>query len=331
MQSGSERKRTAGYVLLFFLLGVGMSGVSGCSGSHEGKQSNAGRTVRLVYVDRAEAVALTHLARVLLEDRMGYKVDTVMTDVDEAYSSVAQGRNDAFLDAWLPVTHKSYMDKYGSELVDLGPDYKGARMGLVVPDFVTIETIEQLNGAREKFAAKIMGIQWDAGIMGATSKAIEAYGLDYVLLPSSDPSLTASIDTAFIDNEWVVVTGWKPHWMWGRWKLKFLEDPKKVYGTEENICTVVTKTFPARMPEVTQFLRNLYLTDPQLTRLMADVEANPHDPGQGVRVWISGNEAVVDAWLPAKQPTAFHRPDAHKPGTLVDPSPADGPGDGPAA
>ena len=325
MRIRGRNSRTQWDILVVFLLTVGLFGVNDCSGSHEGKQSDAGRTVRLVYVDRAEAVALTHLAKVILEDRMGYRVDTVMTEVDEAFSSVAHGRNDAFLDAWLPVTRKSYMDEYGKDLVNLGPNYRGARIGLVVPDFVTIGTIEQLNHYREKFAAKIIGINWDAGIMGATNRAIEAYGLEYVLLPSSDPSMTASIDTAFIDNEWVVVTGWKPHWMWGRWKLKFLDDPKKVYGTEENICTVVTKTFPARMAEVTQFLRNVYLTDAQLTSLMADVEANPHDPGQGVRVWISGNEAVVNAWLPAKQPTAFLRPDAHKPGTVVDPPPGHGP------
>ncbi len=304
MQSGSERKRTAGYVLVILLLGAGLSGVGGCSGSHEQKQSDAGKTVRLVYVDRAEAVAMTHLAKAILEGRMGCKVTAVMTGVDEAFSSVAEGRNDAFLDAWLPVTQKSYLDKYGNALVDLGPNYKGARMGLVVPDFVTIETIEQLNGTRQKFAAKIMGIEWDAGIMGTTSKAIDAYGLDYVLLPSSDPSMTATIDSAFIDNQWVVVTGWKPHWMWGRWKLKFLDDPKKVYGVEENICTVVNKSIPTRMPGVTRFLRNFYLSDEQITRLMADIEENPHDPGQGVRVWVSKHETVVDRWLPAERPGA---------------------------
>ena len=321
MQNRSEKKRTVGYVLVIFLLGVALSGAGGCSGPHEEKQSEAGRTVRLVYVDRAEAVALTHLAKVILENRMGYKVNTVMTGVDEAFSSVADGRNDGFLDAWLPVTQKMYMDKYGDDLVNLGPNYKGARIGLVVPDFVTIESIEQLNGYREGFATKIIGIEWDAGIMGATNKAIKTYGLDYVLLPSSDPSMAASLDSAFIDNLWVVVTGWRPHWMWARWKLKFLDDPKKVYGEEENINTVVTKTIPARIPEVTLFLRNFYLTDAQLTSLMADVEKNPHDPGQGVRIWISNHEAVVTGWLPGKQPVAFHRPDPQKPGTVADPSP----------
>ena len=42
--------------------------------------------------------------------------------------------------------------------------------------------------------------------------------------------LKKSIDA----NEWIVVTGWTPHWMFSRYPLKFLEDPKEEFGDSEH-------------------------------------------------------------------------------------------------
>jgi glycine betaine/proline transport system substrate-binding protein len=154
-------------------------------------------TVKLGYVNWAEGIAMTNLAAAILEDKMGYQVETRMTDVAPLFASLANGGTDAFLDAWLPVTHKSYMEEYGDKLEDLGYNYENAKIGLVGPSYMSIDSIEQLNDAKDDFNGRIVGIDAGAGIMSATEAAIEAYALDYQLMPGSGPTMTAALKKGY--------------------------------------------------------------------------------------------------------------------------------------
>ncbi|WP_212926819.1 glycine betaine ABC transporter substrate-binding protein [Oceanobacillus sp. J11TS1] len=59
-----------------------------------------------------------------------------LTDVDVAvvFESVASGDVDATLAAWMPVTHKEFYENLKDNFIDLDPNLKGAKIGIVVPD-----------------------------------------------------------------------------------------------------------------------------------------------------------------------------------------------------
>jgi glycine betaine/proline transport system substrate-binding protein len=67
-------------------------------------------------------------------------------------------------------------------LVVLGEAFSGTT-GLVVPAYVTINSIEELNANKDKFKGEIIGIG-GAGIHANTVKAIDLYGLDYEQITS---------------------------------------------------------------------------------------------------------------------------------------------------
>lgn len=271
----------------------------GCGDPEKAAKS---KTVKLVYVNWAEGIAMTNLAKAILEDKMGYQVEIQVADVGPVYTSVASGDADAFLDGWLPVTHASYMEEYGDKVVDLGTNYDGARIGLVVPSYVTINSITEMNDNAKKFNGEIIGIDAGAGIMKATDRAIETYDLDLKLIPSSGPAMTAALKKAIDNNEWTAVTGWKPHWKFARWDLKFLEDPEEVYGTVENIHTIARKGLQMDMPDVALFLKNFHMTDQTLGDLMGKIaEAEKEDPATVARTWMTNNADVVAGWLPTVQ------------------------------
>jgi glycine betaine/proline transport system substrate-binding protein len=58
-------------------------------------------------------------------------------------------QRDVFLDAWLPNSHKDYWADY--EKVVIGEAFSDATTGLVVPTYVTINSIEELNANKDKF------------------------------------------------------------------------------------------------------------------------------------------------------------------------------------
>ena len=37
----------------------------------------------------------------------------------------------------------------------------------------------------------------------------------------------------------MVITGWKPHFMWAKYKLKYLKDPKGVYPKDQ--CVIISR------------------------------------------------------------------------------------------
>jgi glycine betaine/proline transport system substrate-binding protein len=167
------------------------------------------------------------------------------------WQAVATGDVDGITTAWLPVTHGHYLDKVGDKVVDLGPNCEGAAIGLVVPAYVTIDSIEELNAHAAKFDNEIIGIDPGAGIMSKTEKAVEEYGLDLKLMEGTGAMMTAILADRIKNNEWAVVTGWTPHWKFARWDLKYLEDPKNVYGGEEKIHTFVRRVSKRTTPKPT--------------------------------------------------------------------------------
>lgn len=273
------------YFLSFLLL------LTSCSGRKDDK------TISIGYINWDDGIALTHLTEVILEQQ-GYHVILKNADPAPIYATMAGGKVDLLMDAWLPATQADYMKQYGKNLEILGEIYPDARIGLVVPDYVTIQSIDQLNANREKFGRDIVGIDAGAGIMHATDMAIEKYKLDYKLLESSGPAMTAVLKRAIDEHKWIVVTGWTPHWMFTRFKLKFLEDPKGVFGKAETITAIARKGFSKQHPFVAKLIGNMHLTTDEISSLLNDVSQNEYNEKEGAEKWVKDHQELVNSWIP---------------------------------
>lgn len=273
------------YFLSFLLL------LTSCSGKKDNK------TISIGYINWDDGIALTHLVEVILE-QLGYRVILKNADPAPIYATMARGKVDLLMDAWLPATQADYMKQYGKNLEILGEIYRNARIGLVVPDYVSMNSIEQLNANREKFKGEIIGIDAGAGIMHATDLAIEKYKLNYKLLESSGPAMTAVLKRAIDEHQWIVVTGWTPHWMFTRFKLKFLEDPKGIFGKVEIITAIARKGFGKQHPFVAELIGNIHMTTDEISSLLNDASQNEYNEKEGVEKWVKEHQSLVDSWIP---------------------------------
>ncbi|NHM25573.1 glycine/betaine ABC transporter [Desulfofundulus sp. TPOSR] len=155
---------------------------------------------------------------------------------------------------------------------------------------------------KEKFNGEIIGIEPGAGIMKATEKAIKEYSLDYTLKDSSSAAMVAALKSAIESKKWIVVTGWTPHWMFARWDLKYLEDPKGVYGGEEHIATIARKGLQKDAPAAYQMLDAFYWQPSDMEAVMLDINVNKMDPDEAAQKWIRENEDKVKKWIPEGVP-----------------------------
>ena len=109
----------------------------------KGAKAGNGESINLVYVAWDTEIASTNVVGKILEQN-GYDVTLSQVEVGPMFAGVANGSADAFVAAWLPGTHLEYYNKYKEDIIDLGPNLKGTKNGLVVPDYVDIDSVEDL-------------------------------------------------------------------------------------------------------------------------------------------------------------------------------------------
>lgn len=247
-----------------------------------------------------DAEVVSKMAAIILQQGMKKDVELTLADISVQYRGVADGDLDAMLMSWQPLTHESYMNKYGDRLEDLGPIYEGANLGLAIPDSIPVSEVSSIAdlkkpGVMERFGGQIQGISPNAGITGMTRKAMDAYGIDYELLSGTGPKMAMEIGKAVKKDKGIVVTAWRPHWKWAKYDLRYLEDPKGVFGGSEAVHAVATKGFSQRQPEIAAFLERLDLSVAEVEALMLAARNSSHR--EAIYSWINEHSERVNYWM----------------------------------
>ncbi len=265
-------------------------GGAGGTGAGNGNSSGDKGSIEIGYIPWDEDIAVSYLWKQLLEEE-GYRVTLTQVEVAPLFAAVANGSIDLFMDVWMPSTHGQYMDRFGDQVEVLGTWYDQADLGLAVPDYVEARSIEDLKQYADRFGKRIVGIEAGAGLMRVTREsAIPGYGLDdWELVQSSTPTMLAELDRAIQNQEWIVVTLWRPHWAFAKYDIRYLEDPKGLMnptGAEE-IQIIGREGFSEDFADVAKWLGNFKLTDEQLAQLEATIQDHGADqPEKGVQAWL---------------------------------------------
>ncbi|MET0610014.1 glycine betaine ABC transporter substrate-binding protein [Pseudomonas caspiana] len=255
------------------------------------------KEVSIGYVDGwSDSVATTNVAAVVIKQKLGYDVKLQAVAAGIMWQGVATGKLDMMLSAWLPVTHGEYLAKNKDNVVNYGSNFKDAKIGLIVPEYVKANSIEDLK-TDASFKKKIVGIDAGSGVMIKTDQAIKDYGLDgYKLQASSGAGMIAELTRAENKKESIAVTGWVPHWMFAKWKLKFLEDPKGVYGAAETVDSVGSKELATKAPEVAEFLKKFqWKSKDEIGEVMLAIQDGAK-PEAAAEAWVAKNPDRVKEW-----------------------------------
>lgn len=162
---------------------------AGCTGT---QATEPKKEIRIGYVTWDCAIASSNVMKLVFEEA-GYDVELIAVDAGPLFQALASGSVDFTTTGWLPHTHEHYWEQYGDRIDYVKENIPGAaRIGLVVPTYVTIDSIEEMNGVADQFGGRIVGIEPGAGIMTRTEQAIDEYGLNYELVASSSAGMAVS-------------------------------------------------------------------------------------------------------------------------------------------
>ena len=262
----------------------------------------AAEPIKMAVTNWADVLSVANVAKYVLETNLKQPVQFVQADIGIQYQGVARGDLDIMVGGWLPVTHAMYYAKYKNDLDDVGVIYTGGKNGWAVPAYIPESQVSSISDlekpdVKSKLNGTIQGIEPGGGLMQASEKTIKAYDLNgYNLQSSSEAGMLAGVQRAYQSKQWVVATVWSPHWLFQKWQMRYLKDPKGTLGGEEQVHAFASKQFATKFPRADVFFKHFKLT-------LADVEAiefegnSTNDYATAAKKFVDAHPEKLKAWL----------------------------------
>ncbi|SEM93151.1 glycine betaine/proline transport system substrate-binding protein [Mesobacillus persicus] len=149
----------------------------------------------------------------------------------------------------------------------------------------------------EQVDYKIIGIDPGAGIMNLTiNDVLPGYELDeWEVVEGSGSAMAAALKKAYDKEEPIIVTGWSPHWKFASYDLKYLEDPKGIYGGAEDVNTIVRQGLKEDHPDAYKLL-DQFQWEPEHIETVMNLIQEGSEPAEAAAQWASENEELVSTW-----------------------------------
>jgi glycine betaine/proline transport system substrate-binding protein len=293
------KKRTSALIAAGAITALALTGCSADAGSADTLENGDQKTVDLaVFNGWDEGIAVSELWKAVLEEK-GYTVNLEYAEPAPVFTGLAHGDYDLNMDVWLPVTHKSYIEEYGDDIVDLGAWNEESKLTIAVNEDAPIDSLSELAENADLFGNRLVGIEPGAGLTETTNEqVIPTYGLEGMeYLTSSTAAMLTELTAATDNGENIVVTLWEPHWAYGAFPLKNLEDPEGALGGTEGMHSYARDGFAEDYPTLAGWIENFEMDLDTLYSLETAmfVENDTDDYAPIVEKWISENQDYVDS------------------------------------
>ena len=314
-----------GKILLTVLVGGSLI-LAGCAGEvEEDKQ-----TITIADKGYASCTVSMTLLRIVLEDELGYPVETPLLSWPVTWAGIAAGDVDIDPDVWYESQRES-VDKYVVEqrVAELSPVYSDCAQGWVIPTYVAeehgITRVEQLNDYVDLFDEDANGLgEIYIGPAGWTATEVDkikvkSYELNYEWHSQDEWVQYALVQGKIEKHEPVLFYIYQPHWAFGRWDLTWIEEPEHsddlwnyTPGDIEGSYIACTwnpvdvyigmrSALEDEAPDAYKFFNNYKISKDAVNFLIMEIEDVPGNPAQDpttvCRKWLNDNPDILAEWL----------------------------------
>ncbi|GAA3904502.1 choline ABC transporter substrate-binding protein [Halomonas cibimaris] len=245
-----------------------------------------------------------------LFDALGYAPTQQEIGATIAYQALGENELDAYLASWLPAQQGMYDTATSGkqQLVDLGTNVDGARLGFVVPDYVYqagYTSGEDLcsKDLQDKAGGTIYSIEVGSGTSDllADMQDSATYCLDeWNLSETSASGMFSQAKAAMNRDEWIVFYAWTPHWASIEYDIQFLDDPEDAWGPDggrSDVRTLITPTFAEQNPNAARLLEQLTFSADQQSAMISGFSYEERPADEVALAWLRDNPAQVKAFL----------------------------------
>jgi glycine betaine/proline transport system substrate-binding protein len=290
-------KRITSVIAMSAVAALALGGCAAADESTDTASSQSKDITIAVFNGWDEGIAASELWKAVLEEK-GYTVELEYADVVPVFAGLASNDYDLTLDVWEPNTHKEYLDEFGDDVVDLGAWNEESKLTIAVNEDSPITSLADLADNADAFGNKIIGIEPGSGLSAiTTNEVIPAYGLEGMeYITSSTAAMLTELTAATDAGENIVVTLWEPHWAYGAFPIRNLEDPEGILSSVESLHAVASTDFAANSAEAATWIGNFEMSLDQLYSLenLLFVENDTDDYAPLVKQWMDDNREYVD-------------------------------------
>ena len=238
---------------------------------------------------------------------LGYTVNVRKASAPIIYRGLADGSVDINMSAWSPGQRSSF-GPYVEEgkVLELAENLRGATAGFAVPDYVYeagLQSDTQITEYAGEFERKVYCIDPGSGANEVVKKAIneDVYGMsDWEIVASSTSGMLAQVKKTMKDEGWIMFCGWRPHWMNVIHDMKYLKDPKDLWGPnggESRVYTLATDRYPDVNPEITTFFKRFQVDSSVQSEWIYQYAYKERKAEAVAQEWIRANMDTVEQWL----------------------------------
>ncbi|MGD9510271.1 MAG: glycine betaine ABC transporter substrate-binding protein [Geminicoccaceae bacterium] len=275
------------------LLGVAL-GALAMLGMAVGAVHAEEKTIRMGTMSWEDLTPITGITKKVLEDA-GYTVEvTSFSEWGIAYAALTKGDTQILI-SQTDYVAQDYWDKNKNRLEKLSPVSHGLFQAIAVPKYVTIDSMEQLNDVADKLDNKIVGIEPGSGLMREATDAVSAYGLKLQLVEGSTAGMTAALKSAVDRQAWIAVTLWEPSWMFQKFDVKFLQDPKGVFSPPQTYYWIGHKGFSEEYPHAREVIASVYVPLADINAINSEVK-DGKTMDQAIADWIANHADLIKRW-----------------------------------
>ena len=284
-------------------------------------------TIKLAENPWSASMINANVAKILLEEQLGYPVEIVTIDENAQWAALATGDLSASLEVW-PSGHAEnvaqYIDDQGvvenagllgpvgkigwytpSYMIERNPalaTWEGFADPAAAAEFATAETGElgQFLGGDPSW------VQYDADIIRNLELPLQ------VVFAGSEQAILAALDAAYSREEPILFYFYTPHSIFANYDLTEVALPEhtdECYAEAESggvdcdypgddLFKIVWSGLAEAAPDAYTLLKNMNYSTEEQIGMVAAIDAEGKTAEEAAREWLAANESVWQAWLP---------------------------------